>query len=282
MAALPRISIITPSYNQAQFLEKTILSIINQNYPHLEFIIMDGGSTDGSVDIIKKYEQHISYWVSEKDNGQSDAINRGIARSTGEIVNWINSDDRLLPGALNSLVKAVQENPDMSAWVGACNLVDAEGGLIETNFPRGLVRDQMAEWGIVGHFFQPSCFLSRKVWDQFGPLDRNLYCCFDLDLYLKILKEGKFYGTDKIWTEATIHKDAKTQEKIPLMKAEICIVQCRNGYEQIAVKSIERAIDKAEQLESISARVVSKELEYAEASHQPSLLGKLFNFFSRQ
>ena len=90
----PKITIITPSYNQGQFIEETILSVINQGYPNLEYIIMDGGSTDNTVEVIKKYSDHINYWVSEKDKGQSNAINKGLHRATGDIINWLNSDDQ--------------------------------------------------------------------------------------------------------------------------------------------------------------------------------------------
>src|SRR5687768_13083798 len=99
----PKISIITPSYNQGRFIEETILSVINQNYPNLEYIIIDGGSTDNTVEIIRKYEQHLAYWVSEKDGGQSEAINKGFKKATGDIVCWINSDDFFMPGALSKV-----------------------------------------------------------------------------------------------------------------------------------------------------------------------------------
>lgn len=237
MPALPKISIVTPSFNQVQFLEKTILSIIHQTYPNLEYIIIDGGSTDGSIDIIKKYEKHLSYWVSEKDKGQSNAINKGFSMCTGDILNWICSDDRLVPNALYSLVEAVSAEPDAGAWVGCCNIVDAADKLIETNVPRGLARNKIASWGFEGHFFQPACFFSRKVWEKFGPFDEDLNFCFDLDFYLKVIKDYKFIGVGKIWAEATFHKDAKTQKQPNLMKEEISLVQKRYGFESLAIKN---------------------------------------------
>src|SRR5450759_2806690 len=108
-----KISVITPSYNQGQFLEETILSVINQNYPNLEYFIIDGGSTDNSIEIIKKYEKHLTYWVSEKDNGQAHAINKGFKKATGDIVCWINSDDLLIQGAINTISNYFSRNPDV-------------------------------------------------------------------------------------------------------------------------------------------------------------------------
>ena len=118
MKNFPKISIVTPSYNQAEFLERTILSVLNQDYPNLEYIIIDGGSTDGSVEIIKKYEKYLAYWVSEKDKGQSDAINKGFQKSTGDILAWLNSDDTYLSGTLFKVVKAFQENPNADLIFG--------------------------------------------------------------------------------------------------------------------------------------------------------------------
>lgn len=241
MKPVPKITIVTPSYNQSQFLEKTILSILDQNYPALEYIIIDGGSTDGSVDIIRKYEKYLHYWVSEKDNGQAHAINKGFAISTGDILNWINSDDRLKPDALNSLLELVRLYPDAGAWVGSCDTVDAEGRLLKTYIPKGLTRDQMANWGYTGHFFQPSCFIARTAWEKYGPLNEGIYTCFDYDLYLRISTEFEFRGVEAAWTEATIHKDAKTQMRIPLMRAEKCIVLVRHGYVDLAIQKIEKA-----------------------------------------
>jgi len=234
MPALPKISIITPSYNQARFLEETILSILNQNYPNLEYIIIDGGSTDESIDIIKRYDKNLSYWISEKDNGQSYAINKGFEMCTGDILNWLNSDDRLMPNALTSLIKAVYADPDAGAWIGCCNIVDPAGNLLDTNVPRGLIRNKIASWGFEGHFFQPACFFSRNAWEKYGPLDEELHFCFDFDFYLKVITDYEFVGSGKIWAEATSHKDAKTEKQPNLLKEEISLVQRRHGFERLA------------------------------------------------
>lgn len=238
MSKLPKISIITPSYNQADFLEATILSIHEQDYPNLEHIVMDGGSTDGSVDIIKKYEDKLTYWVSEKDAGQTDAINRGFAMCTGEIFNWINSDDRLKPGTLHSVAKQIQKNPKAGAWVGGCDRIGPKGEYINTVMSKSLKKDEMADWGVVGHFFQPACFFRKDAWDKYGPLDTRYSFAFDFDFFLKTVVEYEFVVVDEIWTEATIHEDAKTQAQIPQMKTEIYVIQIRHGYERLAMERI--------------------------------------------
>ncbi|MFW5887134.1 MAG: glycosyltransferase, partial [Bacteroidota bacterium] len=127
MIIYPKITFVTPSYNQGEFIEDTILSIINQNYPNLEYIIIDGGSKDNTVEIIKKYEQHITFWVSEKDNGQSHAINKGFARATGAWGIWINSDDMLAPGALHKIAERLARAPKSTMLMGQYHEVDRYG-----------------------------------------------------------------------------------------------------------------------------------------------------------
>ena len=126
----PKISIVTPSYNQAQFLERTILSVLNQNYPNLEYIIIDGGSTDGSVEIIKKYEKYLAYWISEKDKGQAHAINKGFEKATGELVGWQNSDDIYLPNAFYKVVEIFREKPDYDVYFGNIYFIDESDSII--------------------------------------------------------------------------------------------------------------------------------------------------------
>ena len=126
----PKITVITPSFNQAEFLERTIKSVLDQNYPNLEYIIMDGGSTDGSVEIIQKYEKYLKFWASEKDNGQSHAINKGLKIATGEWVSWQNSDDIYYPGAFKSAAVAAQTHPEVGLIIGDVNLIDEKDRLI--------------------------------------------------------------------------------------------------------------------------------------------------------
>jgi len=127
----PRICVVTPSYNQAEYLEKTILSVLNQNYPNLEYIIIDGGSTDGSVDIIKKYEKYLSYWVSEPDKGQAEAINKGFKASSAEVIAWQNSDDVYLPCALERVGKFFAECGNADVLFGNAYIIDAEDSILQ-------------------------------------------------------------------------------------------------------------------------------------------------------
>jgi glycosyltransferase involved in cell wall biosynthesis len=179
--AFPSISIVTPSYNQGQYLEETICSILDQKYPNLQYIIIDGGSTDNSVEIIKKYEKHLSYWVSEKDKGQTDAINKGIAKCTGEIFNYINSDDILLPRSLERVAATWNEG---AIWqVGWCKYLEIGGG----DWPY-VVRDigRKADWFLENPIPQQSSFFARKIFDQIGLFREDLHYCFDYEYWMRM------------------------------------------------------------------------------------------------
>src|SRR4030067_2556851 len=141
----PLVSIVTPSYNQAEFLEKTILSVINQDYPRLEYFVMDGGSTDGSLEIIKRFEHRITNWISEPDRGQSDAINKGWSMASGDIFAWLNSDDMYAPGAVQAAVQAFRENPEAGMVYGDAILVDRDGNELTIKKSKQ-IRVQRSPW----------------------------------------------------------------------------------------------------------------------------------------
>jgi glycosyltransferase involved in cell wall biosynthesis len=172
---------VTPNYNGARYLEETIRSVLCQGYPNLEFLIIDGGSSDGSVDIIRKYEQRLTYWVSERDRGQSAAINKGFTRCTGEIVNWLCSDDILLPGALVRVAEVFLNNPESDVVAGQGRVTYTQG-----NHPvviGGCTADTVALIPIKNSVYQPACFYRRKLLVRTPPIDESYHYAMDFELW---------------------------------------------------------------------------------------------------
>jgi glycosyltransferase involved in cell wall biosynthesis len=204
----PKITIVTPSYNQGQFLEETIQSVIGQQYPNLEYIIMDGGSTDNSVEIIKKYEHHLAFWVSEKDEGQSAAINVGFAKSTGEILGWLNSDDMYLPGTLAYIASRLDPNQPEIIF-GNCVHINQEAGIAFGSDVRKF-HAQM-NLSLTDYLIQPSSFWTRKAMHLAGALDQSLDFGFDWEWFLRARQAGvRFVPEDKYLSVYRIHGEHKT------------------------------------------------------------------------
>ena len=228
-AVYPKISIVTPSFNQGGFIEETIQSVLNQNYPNLEYIIIDGGSTDNSVEIIKKYENKIHYWVSEKDDGQSDAINKGFSKATGDIFYWINSDDYLLPDTLIKIA-ALNWTPNIGAIVGIGHIVNLNKEINYTPpFYEPITTEQLYNWTNNKDFMQPACFFSKTAWNDCGPLNKDLYFCMDVDLWIKISKKYEFQRIDLNIAHAYIHENAKTTAEVEKMKMETYLMVASHG-----------------------------------------------------
>jgi glycosyltransferase involved in cell wall biosynthesis len=182
MAELPRISIVVPNFNAAGTLAATLDSIIEQQYPGLELFVMDGASTDGSVEIIKRYEQHLTGWVSEKDSGQSDAINKGFARCTGQVVNWLCSDDMLMPGALLKVGHHFAADPELSVLIGAVDHRYTEA--THKSWIDHPTDDLIPVIGVGIVFSQPSCFYKRSLLlDRPTPLDPTMHYAMDTELW---------------------------------------------------------------------------------------------------
>jgi len=210
MSDLPRVTIITPSFNQGIYLEKTICSVLEQDYPNLEYIIVDGGSTDNSLEIIRRYEQRLAWWVSEKDRGQSDAINKGLARATGEIVAWLNSDDFYLPGAVFSAVTALQEHADWGMVYGDMLAVDGEGALLNIQRFGDWDLDDLLCFRILG---QPSVFLRKSVLDRAGALDTRFHYLLDHHLWIRMAMLAPIGHIPQFLAAARFHATAKNVAK---------------------------------------------------------------------
>jgi len=211
----PKITIITPSFNQGRYLEETIRSVLDQNYPNLEYIIIDGGSTDKSVEIIKKYEKRLAYCISEKDSGQSEAINKGLARATGEIVTWLNSDDYYEPGTFKLIAETFRNNENVSIVHGKTFLF----GESIAKKTVGLNKDIEA-WEYLPSMKipQPSSFLSKKVFDAVGPLNEKLHYAMDFELIVKAILSGfTIKRLDATLSNYRLHKDSKSMDELKFL-----------------------------------------------------------------
>jgi glycosyltransferase involved in cell wall biosynthesis len=207
---LPLVSIVTPSYNQAQFLEQTILSVLNQDYPNIEYIIIDGGSTDGSVDIIRKYAHRLAYWVSEPDRGQSHAINKGWMRSKGDVLAWLNSDDYYEPGGVRGAIDLLLSHPKSVAVCGSIRVVDETGHYLSTQHSVPVKLRKMlslrGNWTIQ----QPAVFARRDAVERAGWLDPKVHFLMDVDLFLRLMRRGHFLYSDFVWANFRSWQGSKT------------------------------------------------------------------------
>ena len=200
------VSIITPSFNQAAYLEQTIQSVLNQECAHIEYIVVDGGSTDGSVEVIKKYADKLAWWVSEKDRGQADAINKGFARATGDIVAWLNSDDYYLAGTVSAVVKVFEEHPEVALVYGNMLAVDGDGKTFNTLTYKQLTLEDLLCFQIIG---QPAVFMRRSALQVAGELDPIFHFMLDHHLWIRIAQRGQILHVDQTWAAARYHAEAK-------------------------------------------------------------------------
>lgn len=205
----PKISIVTASYNQGQFIEQTIASVLDQQYPNLEYIIIDGGSTDNSIEIIKHYASHLKYWVSEKDQGQANAINKGLQYCTGDIFNWLNSDDYLEPGALHKIAEAFADEQVQMVAGQVRNFSTAMEEIIPNQHlsPEGLMC-----WKPGVKFVQPGAWMRRSFIEQCGGIDEQFHYAFDWDLYIRYLYQfPAVKETPDLLVHFRLHEQSKTQ-----------------------------------------------------------------------
>jgi len=227
MLSHPKISVVTPSYNQGQFIEETILSVLGQHYPNLEYIIIDGGSTDNTIEIIRKYEKHISYWISEKDGGQSQAINKGFKVATGDIFCWLNSDDMFMPHTLDYIYRNIDINEAGICFGNCIHFKEDVDGV--TSWGSDVVNMSVnTSLDIRDFIIQPSSFWSKKVWELVGPLREDVHFAFDWEWFLRAERqEIKLNAVSKCLSLYRYHKEHKTgsgglqrqQEILKLYKA---------------------------------------------------------------
>lgn len=184
----PRITIITPSYNQADFLEETIRSVLDQRYPDMEYMVVDGGSTDGSVEIIRRYQDRLAWWISEKDRGQTDAINKGLRRATGEWIAYLNSDDVYLPGALSRLAEEIARRPEAGWFAGACLFFGRQSNayILPADIP-----SRRTAWFDHNPIWQPAVFWHRRMQERYGLFEENFHFCMDYEFWLRMVAGGE-------------------------------------------------------------------------------------------
>ncbi|CAN6134386.1 WcaA Glycosyltransferases involved in cell wall biogenesis [Methylophilaceae bacterium] len=215
---LPKISIITPSFNQVDFLEQTIQSVLNQNYANLEYIIIDGGSTDGSVDIIKKYSDKLTYWVSESDQGQSDAINKGIKMATGDLIAWQNSDDIFYSDVFNHIALYSIKYPKVNLFVGDINLIDKYGNNIrDVKYVNPIYKSLLYEGMTLTN---QAAFWRRKIHNDLGYLNVSLHYGFDYEWFLRVLKKNKGIHVNMTLGALRLHGETKTSLFLDKFKIE--------------------------------------------------------------
>jgi glycosyltransferase involved in cell wall biosynthesis len=226
---MPTISIVTPSYNQAAFLEATIESVLRQDYPNIEYIVVDGGSTDDSVKIIRRYEKYLAWWCSEKDKGQSDAINKGWQMARGEIISYLNSDDLLLPGAINLIIDAYRSDHEASIYYGDWTYIDKDGVEIgrkkssHCDFKKLLVLGQ-------GKFIaQAASFYRADLVRQVGLIDETLHLSMDYDLLLRLSRQAKMIYIPQPLAQIRLHSLSKSSTFVQKHYQESIKLQVKYG-----------------------------------------------------
>lgn len=227
MADKPLVSIVTPSYNQAAYLEATMLSVLDQDYANIEYVVIDGASSDDSPHLIKKYSNKLAYSISEPDRGQTDAINKGFAQAKGKYLAWLNADDRLKSGAVREAVEFLEAHPEVGLVYGDADYIDAAGRVIG-RFPAAQTDYARLRTGYV-HIPQQAAFWRAELWRQVGPLDASFVFAMDYDLWVRLAKISELKYVPRSWAEFRLHTDSKTIQNDRRAWDEMLRVHWREG-----------------------------------------------------
>ncbi len=227
MAEYPLVSIVTPSYNHVRFLEATIRSVLEQDYPRIEYIVIDGGSKDGSVEILERYSDRLAYWISESDAGQTDAINKGFDHATGDIFAWINSDDLYRPGTISAAANYLQDHPEVGLVYGDADFINDRGEIIG-RFPSARTDYKRLRQGYV-HIPQQATFFRSRIWKLVKPLDTSFYFAMDYDLWVRIAGLTPIQHQHLTWAAFRLHDHTKTMSSADRCWPEMIRVHQRLG-----------------------------------------------------
>jgi len=240
------ISLVTCSYQQGAFIEATMRSVLDQHYPALEYMVIDGSSSDGTVDIIRRYADRLSYWVSEPDRGQSDALIKGFARARGEIQGWLCSDDLLLPGALESVGRYFATHPEVEALYGDALWIDAAGNHLRTKKESGFHR--LAFMFDHNYIPQPSMFWRRSLYEKVGGLDPEFHLAMDFDLWERFSQVTRIAHIPRYLSCMRFYPEQKTRALKPQGRVEDALIRGRSRLARWPVPVLWRGLARSQRI----------------------------------